>query len=269
VAEIIGDSINYFGDTGIKLVSVASQSTVKDNKVKYNSAYGIYLQSSSPDMAAGSQTYNAFTHNNTGIYCDQGSSPTVKYALIKENLTYGVLSDATTAPNFGTSLSYGNNSFYQSLAPGTYLDLKNTAMSNLMAQGNWWGEYPVNRRQISGAVNYANELDSDPLPYSEKISIAVVDLPGKIALAQNSPNPFNPTTMISFYLAEASNVDLRIYNIQGQLVTTLISGHIESGSHNVIWHGRNSTGLQVSSGVYFYILTTDFGRVAKRMTLLR
>jgi hypothetical protein len=82
------------------------------------------------------------------------------------------------------------------------------------------------------------------------------EVPGKFKLAQNYPNPFNPETTISFQLptngGNTRGVNLAIYDISGKLVKTLINGEKEPGYHSVVWDGKNETGNEVSSGVYFY-----------------
>ena len=77
-------------------------------------------------------------------------------------------------------------------------------------------------------------------------------LPTEFALSQNYPNPFNPTTRIVYDLPEKATVVLKVYNLLGQQVATLANTQQAPGSYKVTWDGRNSFGLQVSSGVYFY-----------------
>ena len=89
------------------------------------------------------------------------------------------------------------------------------------------------------------------------------------SLEQNYPNPFNPTTNISYYLPKASNVTINIYNITGQLIKTLISGKVSSGTHTVNWKGDNNMGRQVASGVYIYSLQTEAGNITKKMILVK
>lgn len=89
-------------------------------------------------------------------------------------------------------------------------------------------------------------------------------------LSQNHPNPFNPTTRIEFTVRESARVNIRIYNVAGQLVRTLVDEVKSPGIvHNVDWKGRNNAGQSVSSGVYFYRLTTKGFVQTKRMVLLK
>ena len=98
----------------------------------------------------------------------------------------------------------------------------------------------------------------------------VGDLPaGRLALAQNSPNPFNPRTEISFSLPSQQSVSLRIYNVEGRLVRTLLQGVQAAGPKTVVWSGKDDSGNQAASGLYFYRLTTDSGTLTRKMTLLK
>jgi hypothetical protein len=84
------------------------------------------------------------------------------------------------------------------------------------------------------------------------LKIATSSLAGAaVRLEQNSPNPFNPVTKIRFAVSKASDVSLRVYNVRGELVKTIASGHFEQGMHEATWNGRNAAGQQVSSGVYY------------------
>lgn len=90
------------------------------------------------------------------------------------------------------------------------------------------------------------------------------DLPVKPQLHQNTPNPFNPSTSISFQLPESSWVDLQVFTTTGQQVATLWSGDMTSGLQTLSF---DATGL--ASGIYVYRLTTDFGILSRTMMLMR
>jgi len=96
------------------------------------------------------------------------------------------------------------------------------------------------------------------------------DPPPAYFLAGNYPNPFNPVTTITYGLAERAPVTLRIYDVSGRLVRTLVDEVQEPGrSYTVVWDGRNAYGRSVSSGVYFCRLTAGAGASARKMVLLR
>ena len=88
--------------------------------------------------------------------------------------------------------------------------------------------------------------------------------PSAFAVEQNSPNPANPTTTLSFTLPEAGTVTVDIFNVAGQKVDTLVNDFMDSGRHSVVWNGSN-----FSTGVYFYTVKSgEFSRTMK-MTLLK
>ena len=90
------------------------------------------------------------------------------------------------------------------------------------------------------------------------------DSPGAFEVAQNSPNPFNPTTSIGFVIPEAGNVTIDIFNVAGQKVDTVASKFMNAGNHSVVF---DATGY--SAGVYFYTVRSgDFSKTMK-MTLLK
>ena len=88
-------------------------------------------------------------------------------------------------------------------------------------------------------------------------------------LAGNYPNPFNPETRIDFSLAAASNVELSVYNIKGQKVKTLVNGHMNEGSHSLVWHGDSDAGKSMSSGVYLYKLQADGKPFVRKMIMMK
>ncbi|HCV42485.1 MAG TPA: hypothetical protein DGH68_03305, partial [Bacteroidetes bacterium] len=88
---------------------------------------------------------------------------------------------------------------------------------------------------------------------------------------QNYPNPFNPTTTIQYALPEQATVTLKVFNLLGQEVATLVDGMQQASYFKVTWDGRNSVGQQVSTGVYFYQLDAksvsgkNFGSIKKML----
>ena len=102
---------------------------------------------------------------------------------------------------------------------------------------------------------------------------AETQLPKEFALLQNYPNPFNPQTELRYELPEAADVRLTVYNLLGQLVSTVVESRQEAGYHRAVWYGRSNQGTSLSSGVYIYKLTakgvnSSFEHV-KKMVLLR
>ncbi|MFC1509027.1 T9SS type A sorting domain-containing protein [Candidatus Omnitrophota bacterium] len=86
---------------------------------------------------------------------------------------------------------------------------------------------------------------------------------------QNSPNPFNAGTVIKYELRRAGTLSLRIFDMLGREISVLEQGERSRGNHTAFWNGRNSSGMPVSSGVYFYRLEAGRQAETRRMTLVR
>ena len=103
-------------------------------------------------------------------------------------------------------------------------------------------------------------------------TLSVVDkagLPLEFSLSQNYPNPFNPETKIVYQLPEAGNVVINIFNVEGQLVRTLVDEIKAAGYHSVAWDGRDMKGSAAPSGAYFYRIKTAAFEQSRRMILLK
>lgn len=88
-------------------------------------------------------------------------------------------------------------------------------------------------------------------------------------LKQNYPNPFIQSSVISYQLPVKSKVSLRIFDVTGRHIRTLVTGDVCSGAHTVVWDGRNESGMKVSPGVYFYKLETEDFTATKKLILTR
>jgi hypothetical protein len=99
-------------------------------------------------------------------------------------------------------------------------------------------------------------LYSRPINVTTTVAVGISDNPSQMpkafALYQNYPNPFNPTTEIKYQIPFPSHVQLAVYNIQGQLIRELVNEEISAGYHTTTWHGRDTLGNGVGSGIYFY-----------------
>ncbi len=100
--------------------------------------------------------------------------------------------------------------------------------------------YRIADVSYQGVVNYHNVV------YQQ------VDIPQGFSLAQNYPNPFNPETAIKYILPVNAQVELKVYNILGQVVKVLIDGEVKAGFHRVQWDGTNLHQQSVASGIYIY-----------------
>lgn len=93
--------------------------------------------------------------------------------------------------------------------------------------------------------------------------------PKRFALAQNYPNPFNPETMIGYSVARPGNITIKIYNLTGQSVRTLVDEAVQPGEYQVKWDGLDDHAKQVTSGVYVYRFEAEGVSFVRKMILLR
>jgi hypothetical protein len=125
-----------------------------------------------------------------------------------------------------------------------------------------------NTRNQPGQVAF-DEVHPDFAGVSVALSGVAGSLPTEYALEQNYPNPFNPSTQIGFALPTDSEVELSVFNILGQKVTTLALGRLPAGNHTTTWQGTDANGGAVASGIYFYRITANNFVETKKMMLLK
>ncbi|MFQ5771548.1 MAG: FlgD immunoglobulin-like domain containing protein [bacterium] len=131
----------------------------------------------------------------------------------------------------------------------------------------------------SNESDYSNTVFTNgyfvPEITTEPVAETNLPQPKAIALQQNYPNPFNPITEIRFELPNAVQISLKIYNLLGEEIRTLVKRNMEAGFHAVKWNGKNNLGREVASGVYIYrmeVQSQDSEAVfsqMRKMTLLR
>jgi photosystem II stability/assembly factor-like uncharacterized protein len=95
------------------------------------------------------------------------------------------------------------------------------------------------------------------------------NIPHSFKLYQNYPNPFNPQTIIRFDIAAKSGVTLKVFNILGQEIRTLINSEVTSGEKSVVWDGKNNAGTVVNSGIYIYELRAGDFRESKKLVFMK
>jgi flagellar hook assembly protein FlgD len=94
-------------------------------------------------------------------------------------------------------------------------------------------------------------------------------VPTSDELKQNYPNPFNPSTTIEYTLQKQEYVSIKIYDITGKEITSLVNSEQNAGNYRVIWNGKTDRGTTVASGVYFYQLRTPTMKATKKIIHLQ
>lgn len=184
------------------------------------------------------------------------------------NSVYAFKLDGSMLPGFPFLTSYNG------CTPGTICDLDGDGMLKLVT-GYSTGVLVLNLRRPAGGcmpwATYRGSLKRQGshaaacyLPNSDPSVPAPAD-----RLLQNYPNPFNPSTTIAFQTAREGEAKLVVFNLKGQLVRELKTGHLPRGDHQVIWDGRDGSGKAVSSGMYLYRLQTGDSSITRRMLLLK
>jgi parallel beta-helix repeat protein len=214
-------------------------------------------------------TDNTISSNAHGIVCEGAANPTLRRNKIWSNGTGIAFADDSSAdmsPCGGEDC--GDCEDANSFKTSTYYHVS-TWENPIYATCNYWGKSTPNPAKFYGDVYYTPYLSSDPLPTSMKPREAAA-LPHTYALSGNSPNPFNPTTTVHYDVpSPGGQVRIRIYNVQGQLVRTVISRNEAPGQHQVMWDGTDQRGGGVASGVYFLEMTASRFRATRKIMMLK
>ncbi len=276
-ANVVGVSVNgavsggvrngtVVGATdGIICTGALSNFVIENNAITVSGANGITCVGGDPPIRG-----NTITQCASGIYCDNLATPVIRANSIKDNgVGVTALNDAN--PNLGQGCSgscvgsgscpsEGGNSFKTNSSH----DAVNLSPSiTLMAECNFW-----KKKKISGAVDSAPEMGSDPLPVSPFPD--GTDTPRSFALSPNHPNPFNPVTTLRYEVpAPGGQVSIRIFDVAGRLVRTLVNANETPGYHEQTWAGLNERGDPVASGVYFVQMIAEGFVQTRKMVLLK
>lgn len=125
-----------------------------------------------------------------------------------------------------------------------------------------------------GSLTIASD-DPDEASYVEPVRFLIMNVGVEenqkipFSLSQNYPNPARSRANIEYALPEATNVTLKIYDMTGRPIRTLITGTQKAGQHKVSWDGRDDKGNETSNGIYFYRLETTTSTVTKKLTLMK
>ncbi len=118
------------------------------------------------------------------------------------------------------------------------------------------------RNMLQAGTDFLTNIDDALVPVGDQVAAAY-------RLNANYPNPFNPSTTISFNLAREEQVEVAVYAVDGTKVATLVNENMASGDHSVVWTGKDSNGSSVASGAYFYRLMTPSYSETRVMTLIK
>jgi len=274
---IVGEGRNYYA---------RMDSDIGSDPIDTNQYYEIALNS------VGGQSYIYYTeaagampevsYNSIPIPEDNEDDFKLEIDITAENQVINgiIIMDDLDATHFYNSQAGGKINFfmadwigYNYYTDGQLFDTFNEATSlsngniefNIPADQAWYaffdnGDNLNNPQHISGSARLYEYEDSSI--EEDLISAAVNTL-------SNYPNPFNPTTTISYNLNTESEVRIEIFNIKGQKINTLIDEEVSAGNHTLEWDGKDSSDRSVSSGIYFYKLRSNDFTITNKMLLMK
>jgi len=228
------------------------------------------------DQATAECKDDTIANNNTGIACNGYSTPLFKNSFISQNKNNGIVINDNAQPNFGDDEECGHNIISSNLPYNLY----NATSNNIMAKKNYWGTMNVdtvakyifdgNDQSGLGIVSYLPLWDGPKdTHHGTQLETSAMALPTTFSLLQNAPNPMVGFTAINFAVAKPGNVSLKIYNISGQLVKTLVNENKQQGYYNVRWDGKDESGQQAAAGVYFYRIQANEYNNTKKLVILK
>jgi hypothetical protein len=210
------------------------------------------------------------------ILTDRDSWPSIDVYTNNDSIDPGFDADLVQATSDSMARFvrhvWENGDYGTGLKPFVYLSDPNNMFVDVPQD---WAEikgYPVREN-----LRYSNQslitAGTDGLPlgdinwfpeYNVNVEETQESLMESFYLSQNYPNPFNPSTTISFTLSEDGKVQIKIFDVLGREVSTLIDRYVYKGKHSVVWNGR-----ECSSGVYFYSITYKGQTINKKMLLVK
>jgi hypothetical protein len=212
----------------------------------------------------------------------------IEGAFVAWAALFGVdATDATAAA--AAVVAYAQTTYAALVAQGDPDALMNTAMATTTVMGGVITGLGIDiddsdhdYDQVTGNGRLVFQIGNSCVPVFEArdvfVSFATVEeagvisediLPEKFAVYDNYPNPFNPTTQISFDLTENSVTEVSVWNLLGQKITTLYTGDLNAGHHTVKFDGKDSNGSILPSGVYIYRVAAGNNVSTKKMMLLK
>jgi len=172
----------------------------------------------------------------------------------------------------GLAYRIGPNGYALQKSAILTLSIQNASNSDLgiyrLANNNWeyvGGEVNKIHKTITTSITQFGiyQVQSGPHYTIEN------NIPITFDLCQNFPNPFNPNTNIKYQIPKSAYVSLKVYNVKGELVRTLVEDNQEAAYYNINWNGTDEIGKSVPSGVYFYSLQTNDYNFTRKMLLLK
>jgi parallel beta-helix repeat protein len=210
---------------------------------------------------------NHVTSNSNGISVADSSAPFLSGNVLDFNTFTGIYNTGDPGPRVGQGLSEAND-----IMDNAFFQVFNLGPSPVDADYNYWGGPCAGDSLFYGLVDYVPWTDETHTATYVECGTGVDEGAGtaRVYLSQAVPNPFNPTTTIHYRVPDTGGrVRLTVYDLMGREVRVLVDGVQSGGDHAVVWRGRDASGQEVGSGVYFYRLEAGGKAFEKKMVLLK
>jgi len=245
--EIIVDVSAYPGDWYAGFIIDYLEESIEDNEndnIWCSSQFTIWLSEPwGPILVSPSDDATNVSIKPTLSWREGGGGPTDRYKL----MVYDEVAVALECYVFTSTTSV-------TVGPLSYNTLYSWQVRARNSAGDGYSAYWSFTTESESGLN-----DQDPVQI----------VPCENLLLQNYPNPFNPVTTIQYHVPENDKVLLKIFDINGEEIQTLVNAIQTSGFHKIIWDGKDNVGRNVSSGVYFYRLETSLKQETRKMLLIR
>ncbi len=270
-------SLSDDGDPSSAKISIAMDNAAVIAQPEHTGAYAAYLPTGTYSLTA-SKPYHISEISPIFVIDEQAQGYSYDFNLIDLPAVTGFTLDyeedspaialnweAPEAPVYPV-LAY---KVYRKTGPGLVEEIAELAGTSFSEDISLIGTYLYHVRPVysegEGAPSDTLELQILPPPSNDEDQVSILEN----ALHPNSPNPFNPSTTISLNLAKAGFAQLKIYNLKGQLIKSLIKGSLSAGHHRLVWNGLDENSRPVASGVYLYRLEADGFVNTRKMLLMK
>jgi len=263
-----GSSMSYNGLHGVYMVE-PSGSSLSSSVIQHNAGDGIRVEDGSPTISA-----CLLRNNDIALSCWYEADPVMTYSRADSN-GVGISGVYDSYPMLGTEDNPGHNCILATTAH--HVINLNGGVTPIYTQVNNYGSNCCKPSKFSGAV-VCQPCDAAPECTEPSgmtlivadFSKAAQEFPGHFELGPGYPNPFNPSVTVPYYVpTPGGTIQIVVYNVLGQRVVTLVSGHKGPGRHFVTWNGRDQTGSETASGVYFVRMTAPQFTSTKKIVLLK
>jgi len=233
---------------------------------------GRYSINDSPNQSPYPNNQDVWIATNFGIDLSNTEHATLKFwtrVFLELNHDFGYIEVSTDGGNTWNQVGSVLNGFIgawtqQAISLSHYCEVGNTDVRIRFHKVSDANQGPLLPGWYIDDVQIIEGLDVTPVSENRNATI-----PAHFALYQNYPNPFNPNTSIRFDLPVFGKVSIKIFNIKGELVRTLIQEQMNAGSHTVQWDGKDHSGQNLSSGIYFYRLSAISFNATKKLLLIK